>query len=122
MRYPGGERPALHSYKRTTLQPNDYKVIAALKDWGADKGHIPIKQTVIAAMTGIHQSKVSKTIDRLVFKGIVNRFRIGYKQDSLMLLIYNQVLEDRINKQYPLKATSRMFVSPFETSCDIRSL
>jgi DNA-binding MarR family transcriptional regulator len=104
MRYPEGERPAIHSYKRKTLQPNDYRVIAALKAWGADKDYIHLKQTIIAAMTGMQQSKVSKTIDRLVFKGFVNRFRVSYKQDALILLKYHPLLEDRINKRFSLKA------------------
>ena len=79
MRYPSGIRPAIHSYKRKTIQPNDFKVIAALRISGADHDFLPIMQKEIAGMTGLKQSKVSVTLDRLVYKGIVSRFRACFK-------------------------------------------
>ncbi len=88
MRYPVGVRAPLHNYKRHTLQPNDYKVLAALKFRDADISHVPLKQTVIAKMTGICQSKVSKSLDRLTFLGIIERFRYTYKDDCIKLLVY----------------------------------
>ena len=103
MRYPGGERPAIHSYKRGTLQRNDYRVIAVLKNCGADKEYVPIRQKAIAALTGMTQSKVSMTIDRLCFKKIVSRFRYSYKEDALMLLTYSPLWEFTINRLPPLK-------------------
>ncbi|NVN97575.1 hypothetical protein HXX01_05130 [Candidatus Nomurabacteria bacterium] len=103
MRYPGGERPAIHTYKRTTLQPNDYRVISALKHLEAYNEYMPIKQIEIAALTGMQQSRVSVTIDRLCFKGIVSRFRFSYKQDALKLLKYSPVWEYAINRLTPLK-------------------
>lgn len=103
MRYPGGERPAIHLYVRATIAANDYRVIAALKHLGAYNEYLPIKQIEIAAMTGMQQSKVSKSIDRLCFKGIVSRFRFSYKQDALMLMKYSPVWEYAINRLPPLK-------------------
>ena len=88
MRYPGGERPAQHFYGRKCLSPNDYRIIAALKVRGAYGEYQPIKQADLAKMTGLQQSKVSKTLDRLCFKGIVSRFRYSYRDDALKLLIY----------------------------------
>ena len=102
MRYPGGERPAIHSYKRATLQPNDYKVISVLKNCGADKEYVPIRQKEIAVLTGMTQSKVSMTIDRLCFKKIVSRFRFSNKDDALKLLVYSSFWEYAINRLCPL--------------------
>jgi len=98
MRYPGGYRPAIHSYKRKTIQPNDFKVIAALRIRGADRDFLPIMQKEIAAMTGLKQSKISVTLDRLVYKGIVSRFRYSYKADALKLLIYYQTWDNYIRQ------------------------
>lgn len=103
MRYPGGERPAVHSYKRATLQPNDYKVIAVLKKCGADKEYVPIRQKAIAVLTGMTQSKISMTVDRLCFKKIVSRFRYSNKEDALMLLVYSSFWEYAINRHILLK-------------------
>jgi predicted transcriptional regulator len=89
MRYPIGERKVIHKYRRDRLQPNDYKIIAALKFRNADREYMPIKQVVIAKMTGLQQSKVSKALDRLTARGIVSRFRYGYKEDAIKLLVYN---------------------------------
>ena len=103
MRYPGGERAAIHSYRRATLQPNDYKLINILKKCGADKEYVPIRQKEIAALTGMTQSKVSMTIDRLCFKKIVSRFRYSNKEDALRLLAYSPFWENAINRLCPLK-------------------
>ena len=89
MRYPvGAVRAPLRKYKRHTLQPNDYKVLAALKFRDADISHVPLKQTVIAKMTGLQQSKVSKSLDRLTYLGFIERFRYTYKDDCIKLLVY----------------------------------
>ena len=95
-RYDGKEKRAAHTYRRKTLQPNDFRVIAALKVRGADKEFLPIQQKDIAAMVRIKQSKVSKALDRLTALGFVKRVRFGIKADAIKLVVYYEYWNDRI--------------------------
>lgn len=83
------EKPALHSYVRKNLTKNDRIVLAVLKAKGAGQDFIILPQVVLSLITRIQQSKISVALDRLTYKGYVERMKAS-KFDAI-----------RIIKKYP---------------------
>jgi len=79
-------RPAKHTYFRKNLTKTDKIIISVLKSNGADQDYITIPQVKISILTGLYQSQISEGLDRLTWKGYVDRVRVTSKEDAIKLI------------------------------------
>lgn len=78
-------RPAKRTYARKNLTKNDRIILAVLKDKGAAEGFEILPQKYLSLITRLHQSRVCETLDRLTYKGYIERMKVS-KFDAIRLI------------------------------------